>query len=461
MNVIHIMAVASALAAVEAAEVDAFLAELDAAFTAGRVDSALGNTSGFPVGAAGVGGALGTGAVLSSLIPALHSKRASTSKSQGVPPGKKFSVFYNNPADMVYGIGTSASRKRKADMDMAKEEAAMQGLVEHPEGLHINLGAKPSVVPVRTPRWAYMPFPSKLQKLFTKRVSFGMSRLNEADPTVTSGVFSMAHNPTTGDIPIHLWSLGTIHNKQAATVNAGYALRQDGSANGISSNVDRITDVTSNNGETIEDVSNFKLVWRETNVNLLLYQRTHQSTTFDITFFKILDQSMDPNISVVDANLLDQDAMMNYWNPIAMKYTQNPASILRSRPNGATMHARAPIRVLKKYRFTMREQLSTEDSISKHCVKFKFYPNALATYDLENNNFVAVQDVTGDGVEDDMGLFTGNNITTSFPRTTQNIFMSVAANSYVDTLEDDATNYSQPTYDIAFRSIYDAVNAAT
>lgn len=334
------------------------------------------------------------------------------------------------------------------------------------EGMHISMHTRPRRVPCRTPRFAFMPRGRGLTKFMLKPVSFGFSRLKEADAANTSGHFALDHT-SAGVCPLNVFSLGTIQHKQFAAPPCGFTYSDDGLFTPIlQSQLQRLTDVTSNNGESIEDVSNHSLIWRKAEVNLMLYQRDKQSTTFDITFFKLLDEAIDPNEYQREltggtgntASYIVQEAQ-NYWNPIVQRYTQSPATLSKPYPNLLT-RSRAPVRVLKKFRVEIREKLATEDTFTKRTVKFVLTPHQVMNYDLSPNN-VTIEDVTGQGDvnTDNIGRYIGSNIASYYPRTKQNIYMSIAANNYHD--ETEQTGWTAPSYDIAMRTTYDAVNAAT
>lgn len=331
------------------------------------------------------------------------------------------------------------------------------------EGMHITLHSKPRRVPCRTPGFAYMPRGRGLTKFMLKPVSFGFSRLKQADANVTSGHFQLTHN-SAGECPLHIFSMGTIRNAQLTQTRCGFAYKDNGTMVSIPySEINRITDITSNNGESIADVSNHTLIWRKAEVNLLLYQREKQSTTFDITFFKMTDESYDPNESELGTQgstiTYNPPNVQNYWNPIVQRYTQNPATLAMPFPN-ALNRGRAPVRVLKKYRIVIREKLNTEDTINKRTVKFLLTPNQVMHYDL-SPNYVQLHDVTGQGdINSVAGAYQGAQIVRYYPRTSQNIYMSIAANAYHDEAQ-STDGYTQPSYDLAMRTTYDAVNAAT
>lgn len=335
----------------------------------------------------------------------------------------------------------------------------------HNEGMHITLHHKPRKVNCRTPRFAYMPKGRGLTKFLLKPISFGFSQLKEADPTTTFGSFTLRHDTgADGYCPMHMYSLGTIQNRQTSAESAGFEYKDNGTHDTLANTeMTRLTDVTSNNGEGVEDVSNHQLIWRKAEINMLLYQRTHQSTTFDITFYKLVESQLDPNSERFNASGYSSHDVQNYWNPIVMRYTQNPATLAKPYPSAQLVKTAASVRVLKKFRVEIREKLSTEDTLTKRTVKFVLYPNQLQHYDHSLNNQVSITDVTGEGTDamvNQVGTFIGGDINNSWPRTTNNIFMSISANAYADTTEINGNDYDNPTYDIAMRTTYDAVNSA-
>lgn len=372
-----------------------------------------------------------------------------------------------------YGLGTysrhrvhSAPRVKPDNMANKKRKTSDGREViasGEKEGMHISLHTRPRWVSCRTPRFAYMPKGRGLTKFMLKPVSFGFSQLKEADATNTQGFFTLDHT-SAGVCPLNVYSLGTIQHKQLFAPPCGFFYSDTGNFTpNTLTQIQRLTDVTSNNNESIEDVANHSLIWRKAEVNLMLYQREKQSTTFDITFFKLLDEAIDPNeyqreLLGGTACYITQEAQ-NYWNPIMQRYTQSPATLSKPFPN-ALSRGRAPVRVLKKFRVEIREKLATEDTFTKRTVKFVLTPNQVMNYDL-SPNYVPIQDVTGQGDVDtaDIGTFIGNNITSYYPRTKQNIYMSITANNYHDESEQDG--WTSPSYDIAMRTTYDAVNAAT
>lgn len=345
-------------------------------------------------------------------------------------------------------------RRQPGVYNIGNTRGGMSSHASSHEGLQIDIQQRPFSIPCRTPKFAYIPPLNKASKMMFNRYVNRCSLVNEADNSVTTGNLELDHDDTRGALPLHIWSLGSIYNN---SVNAqlGYELTQTGGVNAL-------TNATATralySGLQGNDGSEIRVgVLRDVMVNLMLYSRTNRSTAFDVTFFKIVDDRMDPNINNLSLNGYSPELVSNYWNSIGIRYTQSPC-LNHPRYSSGTyqQHGRKQIVVLAKKHFVLREQLSSEEVVHKKVIKFHLKPNQKLNFDLGHGNQTFDQDITGDA-QTGWGAQGGNQIV-QHPRTKQNIYMSIAATSFEfsdASTGEGGTNPVQPTYDIDFTNIYD------
>jgi len=293
--------------------------------------------------------------------------------------------------------------------------------------------------------------PKVVRPLWTK-AHFLAIAANKADQAVTSGAMTLKNvNTPNGYLPLHVYDLTLIGSlEHPGQDRFAYEYQNDGYWAQLSADPGIASGPLMNGVEQgltgINDIARCT-AWlhQNTKIKLLLYSRAKQSTTFEVIFFRCPQAETTPGAMGFEGR--KPELNQNIYHKLLYKYTVNPVNVM---PDilSLTRQTEKHVQILKRFKFEMREQLSTEDVIQKTSVNFNVSFNKVKHH-VPDEGFPAVTDIN-DVEELTLTDYSNNRNAFITCHARQRVYMAIMATNYE--VEGNA-NYAPPTYDVAFDKI--------
>lgn len=292
--------------------------------------------------------------------------------------------------------------------------------------------------------------PKTVRPLWTK-AHFIVIAANQADQAINTGAVTLKNIDTAGgELPMHVYDLTHIGSLEHAGLDRfAYEYMNDGNwlqltTSGLANGM--VINTIENGIAGINDISRCT-TWlhKHVDIRLLLYSRIKQSTTFRIIFFRCPEAEVTPGNMGIEGR--KQDLNKNVYHKLLYKYTVNPVNVM---PDvlSMTRQNNKHIQILKSFTFELREQLSTEDVISKKNVNIRVNINKLKHH-TPDEGYPAVSDINNVAELPLTDWSTSRNAHHTC-HAQQRVYMAIMATNYET---EGNVNYAAPTYDVAFDQV--------
>jgi len=252
-------------------------------------------------------------------------------------------------------------------------------------------------------------------------------------------------------LPLHVWEL--THLDPLLYSNASFhggRYTQAGHWEQFSDNASRLQIKDAETGIGNADTVNRCTTWlfHQARIRLLLYGRTKQSTHYQIIFFRVKDEEASPLLDSTQASAGNLGSVQRtIWSRRLGKFTVNPVHLAFDHVKFRGQ-ANTDIQILKTFNYHIKEQLGTEDSVSKVNVNITAHINKIKSH-VYNNALTAGMDGDITAAVPAVGLnpaaFTNAH---KSPQHSQRLYMAIMGTCYEIQGE---TNYEAPSYDIGMQ----------
>lgn len=249
-----------------------------------------------------------------------------------------------------------------------------------------------------------------------------------------------------GQLPLHAWDL-TFNTLQHAVGNAYFNAyyNENGTWSQINASQPQ-SDFTESGFSGTGDYGRVtKWLHQYVDVKLMLYGRNLTSTTYEVFFWRTSDESFTVGADGQEGRKGDENK--SFWTNKLAPYTTNPTQIVF---NPLRMHksTKGP-QILKSFKFTIAEKLSTEDSYDKRNVNFRVNLNALKNH-ATDMGLPVLTDITGVSAADLADQSTARNASNQCSPS-QRIYMSIMATGYE--MSSETSVYAPASYDIGIKKV--------
>lgn len=249
-----------------------------------------------------------------------------------------------------------------------------------------------------------------------------------------------------GQLPLHAWDLtyNTLtHSVGNAYFNAYYS--ENGAWTQINGSTPQADFTEAGFAGTGDYNRVTKWLHQYVDVKLMLYGRSLTSTTYEVFFWRAAEESFTVGADGQEGRKGDENK--SFWTNKLAPYTTNPTQIVFN-PLRLHKSTKGPV-ILKSFKFTIAEKLSTEDSYDKRNVNFRINLNALKNH-ATDMGLPVLTDITGVSAADLADQSTARNASNQCSPG-QRIYMSIMATGYE--MSSETTVYAPPSYDIGIKKV--------